>query len=87
MRLKERKDNWRSHAIVKRDFKHDHSDLSVIYSSHKNKSKWCKGKVGVKHNFQWHKETWLFGINMLVGECATCGKHMYRDYQAKQIIV
>jgi len=78
MRLKENSDNWRASAIIKRDFKHDHADLKNTYKSHKNRRKWCRGKVGINHTIKWRKEVWLFSININVGQCTSCGKHMYR---------
>jgi hypothetical protein len=79
MTLKEDSYSWRSHALIKRDFKHDHSELPVTYRSHKNTRLWCKGKVGVRHHALWHKEVWLFDTTTHVGKCLGCGKHMYRE--------
>jgi hypothetical protein len=79
MRLKERRDNWRSHAIIKRDFKHDHSESIPKFRSHKNTLKWCKGKIGFRHEIHWHKETWFFGITTYVGKCVNCSKTIYKS--------
>ncbi len=79
MRLKEDNDGWRSHAIIKRDFRHDHADLRIAFRSHKNTNRWCRGKVGVSHEINWQKETWLLGITVYVGKCTICGKQKYKD--------
>ena len=77
MRLKEDRSSWHSHAIKKRDFKHDHSDLPISFKSHKNTKKWCRGKVGLQHSVSWHTEIGFFGDNYKVGKCTNCGKHMF----------
>jgi hypothetical protein len=77
MRLKEDRSSWHSHVIEKRDFRHDHTDLPLRFTSHKNTNKWCKGKVGIKHSVQWQKEIDFFGYNYKIGKCANCGKHMF----------
>ena len=79
MRIKERKDNWRASAILKRDFRHDHGEFMPKFSHHKNTNKWCRDKIGIKHEVNWRKETWLFGMTMYVGRCINCHKKMYKD--------
>jgi len=79
MRLKERRDNWRASAVIKRDFKHDHSDPISRFRSHKETNKWCQGKKGIKHELSWRKETWLFGMVTYVGVCSKCNKRMYKS--------
>jgi hypothetical protein len=74
MRLKENKDSWHSHVITKRDFRHDQTDLNVAYRSHKNTNRWCRGRVGINHEINWQRETWMFGIIVYVGKCTACGK-------------
>ena len=49
MRIRENSDSWRACGILKRDFKHDHSEPIAKFHSNKNTHKWCRGKVGVKH--------------------------------------
>jgi len=80
MTLKEDSSSWRSRALIKRDFKHDHGELQAIYRSHKNTRIWCRGKIGVQHHVLWHEEGWLFDTTMYVGKCLGCGKHMYRNH-------
>jgi hypothetical protein len=80
MRLKEDTTNWRAGSLLKRDFRHDHSESTQAYHSHKPTNKWCRGKVGMRHAMAWHKEKWLFGRTIYVGACDTCGKRMYRKH-------
>jgi len=77
MRLKEDSSRWRSHAVKKRDFKHDHSDSLVNFKSRKNTNKCCKGKLGIQHSIKWQQKIDLFGKNYKIGKCATCGRHMF----------
>lgn len=83
MRHKERIDNWRASAVIKRDFKHDHSEPVLSFRSHKETNKWCQGKKGLKHDLNWHKETWLFGIVAYVADCSKCNKNMYKSHVPK----
>jgi hypothetical protein len=78
MRLKEDNISWRVSAILKRDFRHDHSEGETKHRSHKPTNKWCRGKVGVRHAIIWSKKPWLFGVIMHTGRCSNCGKLMYR---------
>jgi hypothetical protein len=79
MRLKEDSNSWKANSILKRDFKHDHSDTIMLFKSHKNTNKWFRGKVGVEHIILWHKHKWTFGGEMYLGKCSNCGKKFYKD--------
>ncbi len=53
MRIKEDSDSWRAGGILKRDFKHDHSEPAIKFHSSKDTRKLCRGKVGIKHRVIW----------------------------------
>ncbi|GEM_PF-6221909 len=81
MRLKETTSNWRARAIIRRDFRHDPSELAVSFKSHKDTHSWCRGKVGVKHDLAWNLESDLFGNTYKIGKCSACRKVMFRRAQ------
>jgi hypothetical protein len=87
MRLKEDNTSWNASSILKRDFRHDHSENKMLFRSHKNTKKWCRGKVGVEHVTAWHKHTWLFGEVMYVGKCKNCGKKFFKDSRSVDSIL
>jgi len=76
MRIKENSDSWRASGILKRDFKHDHSEPIAKFRSSKNTHKWCRGKVGVKHDVIWRVEKGFFG-KYKTGKCLQCGRIMF----------
>ena len=77
MRIKENSDSWRASGILKRDFKNDHSDPIARFHSRKNTLKWCRGKVGVKHDVVWRIEKGFFGHAYKTGKCLHCGRIMF----------
>ena len=77
MIIKENSDSWRTSGILKRDFKHDHSEPITKFYSSKNTRKWCRGKVGVKHDVVWRAEEGFFGYKYKTGKCLHCGKIMF----------
>lgn len=79
MRLKEDNSSWRASGIIKRDYQHGGLDLQPRIKSKKNTNKWCRGKVGVLHDYLlvevrtshiWGYSKWL---NF---KCANCGKKL-----------
>lgn len=78
MRLKKDSSSWRASGIIKRDFKHDHSQPTRgHFHNSKDTRKWCKGKVGKLHNYQ-RALKWEFGTHKYyVDKCANCGKERY----------
>lgn len=48
MRLKENNDNWRASNVVR---KQAEAPQQPHYKSKKDTKRWCKGKVGVKHEY------------------------------------
>ncbi len=77
MRIKEDSNSWRAGGILKRDFKHDHSEPIARFHSNKNTRKWCRGKVGVKHEVIWRVEQGVFGRVYKTGKCLHCGRVMF----------
>lgn len=57
MRIKKNKGSYSASGIIKRDSNQDKSYNGSPTSSSKqrkkNKKKWCKGKVGKKHDLEW----------------------------------
>jgi hypothetical protein len=50
MRLAEDMTSWKSSGIIARDFRHSHNGPEISKApKKKNTKKWCKGKIGVKH--------------------------------------
>lgn len=75
MRIKETKSNWNASGIIKRDFRHDSSQPQTSrVKSKKDTRKWCKGKVGVEHDYEYQfpKNDMIFFRMMAV--CLTCGR-------------
>ncbi len=53
MRLKEDTSSWAASGVIKRDFRHDPSLVAdKPHSSKKDTKRWCKGKVGVEHEWE-----------------------------------
>lgn len=75
MRIKQDKSNWQASAIMKRDFRHDSSQPSQTkIRSKKDTRKWCKGRVGVEHDYEYQypkNEPFLF---RLIAVCNNCEK-------------
>lgn len=80
MRLKEDSSSWKSNAIKKRDFKHDHSEPAPKVLSKKDKRKWCKGKVGIEHDYQEKTLRWVLNLHARLHVCTRCGRQNWRTY-------
>jgi hypothetical protein len=85
MRIKETKDNWKASNILR---KLATPPEQVKHQSHKNTKKWCKGKVGVEHDYKQGEVKTFEGQTYPSGEhkvfcrwrvdvCRTCGKQNY----------
>ena len=75
MRLKEDSDSWKSSGIIKRDFRNDHSDsFSRKKSSKKDTKRWCKGKVGVEHEYKLVESGKISRLYWKTHKCINCGK-------------
>lgn len=55
MRLKEEYNNYRASGLIKKDLQHDPTEPKPKYKAMKNTIKWCKGKVGVPHDYDFKK--------------------------------
>ncbi len=58
-RIRKDKTSWKASSVIKRDFQHSHNGPNEMPPPRrkKNKRKWCKGKKGVKHDYQWVSKT------------------------------
>lgn len=73
MRLKEDKKSWRVSAILKRDFKHDSSEPSRIrYRSKKDTKRWCRGKVGIEHDYRIKEKKKFLDWSWETHVCSKC---------------
>lgn len=54
MRLKEDQSSWQSSGVKRRDFRHDASQPIDVapHRPKKAKAKWCKGRVGIEHEWE-----------------------------------
>lgn len=52
MRLKEQTSNWNAGGIQRRDYRHTSVDGVTKHKAKKNTKRWCRGKVGVEHEFE-----------------------------------
>jgi len=52
-RIKKDKTSWHASSVIRRDFRSSKEPPEVTGSARqkKNRSKWCKGKVGIEHNY------------------------------------
>lgn len=80
MRLKEDKSSWHSSAIIKRDFRHDSSQpVGASHRTKKDTKKWCRGKVGVEHDYEYQippNDSFIYKMQPI---CLNCGKQDYHD--------
>lgn len=85
MRLKEDTDSWRASSIVKRDFKHGNYKIPEqnLYHSHKDKVRWCKGKVGHEHVL--HREVVGHHYRYTKVVCSNCRKEFYSNKKEKNV--
>jgi len=77
MRLKEDNRSWRAGGIIKRDYRHDHSDDLRYYHIHKSTRKWCKGVKGQKHNYEKKIKEFIGNYQIDIEKCSRCGKEKY----------
>lgn len=74
-RLKKDHTGWRTSGLWTKYQKPNVGDdtFNTIKSKYKNTRKWCKGKVGVEHNYQLveRHEGWL---SFCQSKCVSCGK-------------
>ncbi len=86
MRLKEDNSSWRAGGIIKRDAQHGGPvQERSVQPKHKDKVRWCKGRVGIEH--QWLRqipETGMFSrrhpgqTKITMEVCQKCGKQNYK---------
>lgn len=81
MRLKEDTSSWRSSGIVKRDFRHDHSDMPQRTRNKKDTTHWCRGKIGVEHVWRRYLRGWHY--KYIEAKCMNCGKRSYNKTARK----
>ena len=83
MRLKEDSNSWRASGIKRKDFRNDKSFDGVTgRRKKKNTKKWCKGKVGKKHDLEWRWSKWDINFSQRIGKqpsvkeafCRNCEK-------------
>lgn len=75
MRLKEDSSNWKASNIERKI--NELPEEPRLARSKKNTRKWCKGKVGTKHNYilisEDHFMKWIYKKSV----CTNCGKEKY----------
>lgn len=77
MRLKEDSYSYKSSNIKRRMYRQSPFEVRGKYKSKKDTSKWCKGKIGIPHNFI-EKSFIKFNIfSYKKLECCNCGKQKY----------
>ena len=73
-------DSWQARSNKRRDFRHTHDgpETSRHRGKRKNTKKWCKGKVGVKHDFK--PTPWRvpggYSDMFIVDRCDNCGREI-----------
>lgn len=81
MRIKKDKSSWRSSGIIKRDFRHDHSEGQARPQKKKgNRRKWCKGVVGQKHDYQKFDKHMFGDFRMYISKCSRCGREKWGGF-------
>lgn len=84
MRLKEDSSSWKSSGIKHRDNRHDPTERPVKLTGKKDKRKWCKGKVGIPHQYEKvRKQRFVIGewsFYMEVDKCTGCGREHYVSF-------
>lgn len=72
MRLKEDKSNWKASNIIRK------TRLWLDEAKHigrrKNTRKWCRGKVGIAHQFVTTESHKLWNLVWHIERCRGCGK-------------
>jgi hypothetical protein len=69
---------WLQDAARRRDFRHSADGPEVLpYRSRKDTKRWCRGKVGVLHDYRWNRRRYSWRANDFVEEeiCRVCGRH------------
>jgi hypothetical protein len=77
MRLKEDDKSYRAGGVIKRDYRHDHSEGILYFHRHKSTRKWCKGIKGKKHNYEKKVKQFLGSYQINIEKCSNCGKEKY----------
>lgn len=78
MRLKKDHNSYRASGIIKRDFKHDESQpIRENFHKKKNTRRWCKGKVGIEHDYKKAIKWQIGNHKYYVSKCIHCGKERY----------
>lgn len=80
MRLKEDNSSWNA-SNVKR--KVAQLPDEPVRRSKKNTRRWCKGRVGVEHDYQWNVLPWIGTLKQRLKVCVNCGKQDYRTMDYK----
>ena len=72
MRLKEDTSSWHSNGIIHRDNRHDHSERFYKLHSKRDTKRWCRGKVGVEHEYHRYLRGWHY--HYVEARCVNCNK-------------
>jgi hypothetical protein len=84
MSKKKDKDSWKGRSIERKDFRRTHDAPEAPRHKGKKKKdtkKWCRGKVGVAHTFEW-TDRGNYRFTYKVEVCSTCGKHGRYDFNS-----
>ena len=78
---------WQQSAIDRRDFRSDPDPTFHLPSKRKSTKKWCKGKMGVLHEYAPHKIRAGFAVGYIWEEthCLKCGKKDFKWYEDKEL--
>ncbi len=74
MRLKEDSSSYNSSNVKRRLYRQSPVIARGKLRNKKNTKKWCKGKIGVPHNYVDVKETKFYNISWITSTCTNCGK-------------
>ncbi len=68
--------DWKEDSKKRRDFRasKDGPESTGPKKRKKDKKRWCKGKVGVEHNYVLHKTFNLFSRKHKINKCTNCGR-------------
>lgn len=89
MRIKKVSNNYRSSGIKHRDNRHDPTEPALERRSKKSTRRWCKGKVGVEHDYQeatkpvfnGNDYRWVWQLK----KCTRCGKQYHMGITKEKI--
>ena len=81
------KDSWKARSVKRKDFRHTHGDPEVASkgkSKKKDTKKWCRGKIGVDHTYEWiDRGNYRFGYKIEI--CSNCGRHGRYDFGSNKL--